>query len=153
MSVSAATRFLSKVEEGSPNECWPWMGGRFKDGNGVASYGAFTIGRRTIKAHRYAYAIAFGPFDTRLKVCHQCDNPMCCNPNHLWLGTYDDNNKDRNLKGRQAKGESVSTARLTEQQVIAIRDDPRTQRAIAAAYGLAKSTVGYIKSKRNWSYL
>ncbi len=100
-------RFLSKVNKSdSANECWEWTGGKFRRG-----YGAITISKRTIKAHRVAYYIANNKDPHPRLVLHSCDNPTCCNPSHLFEGTDQDNSDDRQKKGRTARGEK-SGARL-----------------------------------------
>lgn len=81
-----------------PTACWPWTRGRHKAGYGCVS------GRWY--AHRLAYEIARGPIPTGLHVLHRCDNPPCCNPAHLFLGTAADNSADKVAKGRQSRGEA-----------------------------------------------
>lgn len=93
--------FLERVERHGPDECWPWKGGKHENG-----YGYFRLGKKHMhKAHRVAYAFAHGFTPGDLFVLHKCDNPPCCNPAHLWLGTNLDNIADRDRKGRQAKGD------------------------------------------------
>ena len=75
--------------------CWEWMGGLFNSG-----YGAFSILHKSYRVHRIVYEQTIGPIPDGLLVCHSCDNPSCCNPNHLWLGTSKDNVVDREQKGR-----------------------------------------------------
>jgi transcriptional regulator with XRE-family HTH domain len=88
-------RFQRSVNRGLPDACWEWTQGR------VAGYGIFRFAGKTLKSHRVAYKIAFGPFDESLDVCHKCDNPPCCNPSHLFLGTTSDNMRDAVRKGRK----------------------------------------------------
>jgi hypothetical protein len=85
-------------------------------------------------------------------VRHKCDNPACVNPDHLELGTHADNVADRDARGRTARGERLH-AKLTEDDVLRIRADSRSHRAIGADYGVAHSTVGNIKRGRKWSHL
>lgn len=79
--------------------CWRWVGAIDRGG-----YGRFTVRRRAIRAHRYAWEAVNGPVPTGLCVCHHCDNPRCVRPDHLFVGTYADNNRDRDAKGRTARG-------------------------------------------------
>lgn len=95
MRKYSGVRFWSKVTRGSEDDCWPWTGGA-----GSKGYGNFTIREEQVSPHRYAYEFAFGRFDNLFIVLHKCDNPLCCNPKHLKLGTRADNTKDMNEKRR-----------------------------------------------------
>jgi hypothetical protein len=77
------------------NGCWDWTGGRSSDG-----YGQVRWYRRALRAHRVAYALAKGLIPKNLLVCHSCDNILCINPEHLWLGTVKANTQDMIRKGR-----------------------------------------------------
>ncbi len=89
-------RFWSKIDIKGPDECWEWKGGKSS-----AGYGVFEINKKYIGAHRFSYIINNGDIPDHTLVCHSCDNPPCCNPNHLFNGTYKDNAVDRNNKCRQ----------------------------------------------------
>ncbi len=69
-------------------------------------------------AHRVSYELHNGPIPSGMNVLHECDNPSCCNPNHLFLGTQIDNVADRTVKGRSARGGKIGTAKLTEQDPV-----------------------------------
>jgi DNA-binding CsgD family transcriptional regulator len=86
-------------------------------------------------------------------VCHHCDNPSCVNPQHLFLGTIQDNMDDRNAKGRQARGERNAPSKLTEAQVLAIRADSRTNREVALQYGVQENTVSNIRLRKTWQHV
>ena len=94
-------RFWSKIQRGHPNECWPWT-----SPSQVRGYGRFWIGsrsdgtRRPVVASRFAYEAEVGPIPDGMQVLHRCDNPPCCNPRHLFLGTHRDNVEDMVAKGR-----------------------------------------------------
>lgn len=101
-----AERFWEKVDRRSPDECWPWLG-RARTSFG---YGAFAIGRdRANRAHRIAWELTNGPVPVGLSALHRCDNPPCCNPAHLFLGTQADNIADMVAKGRhRPRGKAVA---------------------------------------------
>lgn len=94
--------FWSKVAKGAPSKCWPWRGLRNKH-----RYGRFqAVGFPETIAHRFAWTVTNGPIEGGLFVCHHCDNPPCCNPAHLFLGTPLDNNRDAMRKGRKRSGDN-----------------------------------------------
>lgn len=147
--------FLSKVDRFG--ECWIWTG--TKDRNG---YGRFT--RRingTPSAHRISWMIFRGPIPEGLFVLHDCpdgkDNPSCVNPDHLWLGTNQDNLKDRNNKKRHAHGERSGTAKLTEENVIDIRKlhdiDHLTDLDIAKRFKVSKAAIHYVVKRKSWKHV
>ena len=119
-------------------------------GYGVAWY----MGKKTM-AHRAAWLKANGPIPEGLCVLHRCDNPTCVNPNHLFLGTRGQNNADRAAKKRNAdiSGEKHPSAKLTEKQVLAIREDTRPHRVLADIYGVDASSISNIKRRRNWAHI
>src|ERR1700682_4170790 len=85
-------------------------------------YGRICVGGRAeLKAHRVAYALAYQRDPMDLKVLHTCDNPKCCNPDHLFLGTYKDNNNDRAKKGRSVYGSRSPHAKLKEADIPEIK--------------------------------
>lgn len=111
-------RFWSKVEIRTESECWPWKASvRRKD----EGYGAFWMNGRHHPSNRIAWTLINGEISDGLVVCHKCDNPGCCNPNHLFLGTPADNDADRVSKGRQCRGENQKNAVLNEVLVLVLR--------------------------------
>lgn len=104
---SVACRFWSKVNKSTEeNGCWTWTG--CKDGNG---YGMFTLGGRPQRAHRVAFEQWYGNIPPGQLACHRCDNPSCCNPEHLFLGSAGDNNRDRARKGRTSYAAAIEVMR------------------------------------------
>lgn len=153
MNIDSTTlkRFWSKVDV-VPGCCWEWQAGT--DGKG---YGKFRFQGKRWFAHRLAYALYVGHIPETLFVLHRCDNPSCVNPNHLFLGTQKENIQDAAKKGRlsERRGEKNTNARLTEEQVLAIRalKGKISQREIAALFGVARSTIDDIHSGRTWKHL
>ena len=142
-------RFWSKVAMAGPDDCWPWTAAQSRNG-----YGNFYVDGSWLGAHRVAHYLTYGVEPGEQHVLHACDNKLCCNPHHLWLGTNQENTADKMNKGRgnQARGEQQGSAKLIEEQVLAIRDDPRAHRAIAAEYGIHHSSVCSIKKRKTWGW-
>lgn len=144
-------RFWSKVERRNPDECWPWTAAKDKDG-----YGKFGVGGRTIRSNRYAYAVTSGEIPHGLFVCHICDNPACCNPGHLWAGTNADNLADKAAKGRAPHGSGHPNAKLTERDVVEIKDllamgVPTAM--VADIFGVVRRTVADISNGNTWGHV
>lgn len=157
---SPEERFWSKVNK-SDAGCWLWTGSLAKLG-----YGCFTIGAKgenyqEWRAHRYSWFLAHGDIPDGMNVCHRCDNPRCVNPDHLFLGTTADNIADKMHKGRQAQGEQVGCAKLSRDDVLAIRKlyieglnaKPRkySSRKLAKMYGVSKGAILSIVQGKTWS--
>lgn len=138
------------------DECWEWQGSTLPGG-----YGRVCRGRRTYLAHRLSYEFHVGPIPDGLLVCHRCDNRRCVNPQHLFLGTYLDNNRDMLSKGRGRvpRAEDHYAARLTNDMgqaiLAAIRTmPPRSGKVIAEQFGTTKATVSEVKlGKKRWAFL
>ena len=112
--------------------------------------------RRTgkyISIHRYMYEKYYGKIPIGILVCHRCDNKGCANPEHLFLGTYNDNNHDAIEKGRNMRGEKQNFAKLTEKKVRDIRKSNDPQKIIAKLYDISQSAVSLIKTRKNWAWL
>jgi hypothetical protein len=140
-------RFIAKA---GPRDCWEWQGTRDQDG-----YGRISVQRKTMAAHRLAFELGHGVSADGLHVCHSCDNPGCCNPAHLFLGTNTENHKDKVSKGRQACGEQANSV-LTDHQVRKIRRLAATgvfQREIALRFGISQPNVGYICRRDTWRHV
>lgn len=120
-------------------------------------YGKYTEQgtRKTKLAHRVAWEEANGPIPDGMCVLHECDNPPCVNDEHLFLGTREDNNKDRTVKGRSAKrqGHLNPNVKLTADTVRKIRRDSRSGKDTAKAYGISTSHVSEIRNGISWGHL
>lgn len=112
-------RFWSRVDgSDDPFSCWPFRGAMTKHG-----YGRVRVRQHNWRAHRFAWTISRGPIAPGLHVCHRCDNPSCCNPAHLFLGTQRENAGDMAAKGRaqRLRGSAKSNSVLTEECVRELR--------------------------------
>jgi hypothetical protein len=145
-------RFWSRVDKGSPDECWPWLRGCCS-----AGYGIISVAAKVCISSRLAYALSTNEEPGGLRVCHTCDNPPCCNPAHLFLGTDKDNMADMAAKGRRSyasiRGRANIRARLTEAQVLYIRSSPKPARLVGAELGVPSSTVSHVRRGRSWAWL
>ena len=136
-----------------PNGCWEWQGGKTR--NGYAKY-FHAESHRDYRCNRLAYFLYYLTDPAEKYVCHACDNPLCVNPLHLWLGTAQDNNADRANKDRsfRPKGERHPHARLTEQDIIQIRTDYASGRfrqcEMAIQYQISPSHIHNIVRNKRW---
>lgn len=150
LSTAAATGNFWKRVRKTPR-CWNWIGNVGTDG-----YGGLSVAANPTKAHRYSWVIHHGPIPNGLQVLHKCDNRVCVNPDHLFLGTTQDNMLDRDRKNRQVQGERHPSAKLTAQQVIEIRRRFKNgckkngTRPLAREFGLSKSTMTAVVRGQTW---
>lgn len=140
-----------------PNgDCLEWTGSRNEHG-----YGGLRVDGVLIKTHRYAYELAHGPLPIGLDVLHSCDNPPCCNIEHLRLGDAATNARDMVDRGRhglwthperRARGEANPSARLTESGVAAIRQliGARSLSSIAREFCVSVPTIARIRDGKTW---
>jgi hypothetical protein len=148
-------RFWRHVAKAGDDECWLWTGTLNAYG-----YGKLNVNGRRTQAHRFSYELAHGPIPDGLFVLHNCptgDTRNCVNPAHLWLGSQTDNMADMVMKGRHPRGASCYNAKLTDDQVRAIRrryiPGVVSQTQLAAEYGVARSLIGLIVSGQIWQHL
>ena len=130
------------------SKCWLWIGSTDTCGYGVwHAHGEHS-------AHRASYVMNVGPIGG-LHVLHKCDQPNCVNPEHLSLGTHQDNMADLRAKGRAygAKGAANFGAKLNETQVLAIMSDPRSCAEISKQYGVTATMVDKIRNGKSWTHL
>ncbi len=136
------------------NGCWLWAGSHISDG-----YGSVSIGGKPTRAHRAFYSHFVGPIPDGMFVCHKCDVRPCVNPDHLFLGTNQDNVDDRERKGRNKlppKGEQHNHAKLTESQVIEARflwQSGRSQNSLAKQFGVCAKTMREAVTGKSWKSL
>jgi hypothetical protein len=146
-------RFWSKVNIKSENECWEWI--KFKNKKG---YGLFGLNAIPEGAHRVSWRFTYGDIPESLCVLHKCDNPACCNPAHLFLGTNQDNVNDRVAKNRSSdlRGSKHYRAKLTEIKVLEIRSLYKMgirQSSIAKTYKVNQGTISNIIDKKTWTHI
>jgi hypothetical protein len=139
-------RYLVDPETG----CWNWTGVVSREG-----YGRTTIkGQWQSKTiHRLAWENANGPIPAGLLVCHRCDNRRCCNPDHLFLGTSQDNSDDMRSKGRSAYGERHPQARLTEALAAEILISSEPNRTLAKRYGVPEYLISNVRHGISWGHV
>jgi len=127
--------------------CWNWSGVLHKQG-----YGMIRSGRTHHLTHRASYKVFKGEIPDGLFVCHRCDNRKCVNPDHLFLGTVQDNQRDMKSKDRSMFGEKSSAAKLKESDVLQILSlkGGMTQRAIAKMFNVSPSLVCMILKGAVW---
>ena len=149
ISEATAERFWAKVTRPSPEACWEWTA--FVDRHG---YGRFTYNGDMVQTHRFSYQLAHqaqlsGPLPTDIEVCHRCDNPKCCNPAHLFLGTHQDNMTDMSTKKRaRTLATSVKVTRSVKQAIRAAWDTEKVTKAeLAERFGVHITTVTSIIQK------
>lgn len=159
-SPTLAKRLWSRIDRLGPDECWPWTGYADRHGYGRISVGLDVNGRAVqVPASRAAWMLVndrFLPSDVLIR--HSCDNPPCCNPAHLEVGTHADNNRDMVERGRAiyVQGERIAQAKLTEDEVreiVTMRGEGRTLKEIAAHFGVHFGTVQLILLGKTWTHV
>lgn len=158
-SKSIEMRFWEKVRKGETDECWEWQGAKSRDGYGrLRRPGPAKTEHRDLRAHHIAWQIENGPVPQGMCVLHKCDNPPCCNPKHLFLGTRTVNNADKKEKGRSADrhGTNNSNVKLTEGDVIEIRKLASlgmSQMQVAALFSVKQPQISRIVRGESWGSL
>ncbi len=173
--------FWARVKQGSESECWEWQGPRMFPPN--MPYGVVNTPRSrgapwSFRSHRVAWELTHGAItDPALCVCHHCDNPPCCNPKHLFLGTQADNTEDMFLKGREKylsgdehwsaqhpeylqhmpRGEDNKNHRLKTEEVVRIRALYATKkysyRDLEPMFGVSDVTIMSVVLRRTWKHV
>lgn len=136
-------------------DCWEWTASLFSNG-----YGQFRVGKKKVKAHRFAFRVFNGRILPELFVCHSCDNPKCVRPSHLFAGSAKENAQDRDSKGRgkaifpRLIGENNPAHKTDEQTVKLIRKKRQEQNTtfeqLASDFGLSLSQIANIIHRRSW---
>jgi len=150
-SDTIRARFERKFIPEPNSGCWLWTGSVNRAGYGQIQRGGRAAG--PINAQRASWLIYRYELRPEQFVCHHCDNKLCVNPDHLFIGSHADNMADMRHKGRSCFGEKNRQALLTEKQVILIRNDRRSPALIGRDHGISPAYVAKIKSGYRWSYL
>lgn len=146
--------FWAQVDIRDDNECWNWTG-YLRDHTKVRR-GHYRVNNKAWITSRYAWYLTHGDIPEGMFVCHTCDNGLCCNPNHLFLGTPKDNTQDMIRKGRKViqRGEDDPKSKLTWEQVREIRrrweEGNVTQPSLGRQYGVSRSAIESIVLFHNW---
>jgi hypothetical protein len=144
-------RYNAKINKQDISGCWLWTGATLPNGYGYTYAGKE---RGVIYAHRAALELLLGRFITPgMDACHSCRNRNCVAPHHLREDTRKANMMDKIKDGTMPRGEKNKSAKLTEEQVRAIRQDPRKLKEIAADLDINLNTVWAIKARRSWAWL
>ena len=148
-------RVMKHVVSAKKGECWNRTVAKiYKFGDGNA-YSIIKIGGKNYKAHRVIYEIVFRKLTAGECVLHRCDNPSCCNPDHLFVGTQLDNIRDRDNKGRTADKRGIKNGRsdLTEDGVRFIRSSDKRVSVLAKKFKVSRQTVHEIKTGKKWKHV
>lgn len=144
-------RFWSYVDVQSDSECWNWIGAISGSG-----YGNIKIYNKYYRAHRIAYYIHYQKDPGEFLVCHECDNKLCVNPHHLFLGTQQENIQHALDTGLISYvGSLHPQTRLLESDILEIRElqGTITQKEISKIYCVSQPTINHIMSRKTWRHI
>lgn len=150
MTATRASRFWPKVDKsGGPEACWPWTASRNLERGGYGQFGCE-------RAHRVALELSGVDVPTGAHVLHSCDNPPCCNPTHLRIGSNTENIADMRSRARDIKGSQSHLAKLTEADSVEIRrlyaSGTMLQREIALRFGVNQVQVSRAIRGKTWKH-
>lgn len=147
-------RLWPKVAVADDDDCWPFKGAKTARGYGKIGSGGHK--GKTLLAHRVMFAWCHGPITSDDVILHRCDNPTCCNPDHLRRGTLSDNTQDMLAKGRHFtpwRGEQAAHSKLAETDVREIRASPLGYRRLAKQYGVSIGAIRAIRRGKTWKHV
>lgn len=149
---SLPDRFWARVDRSAgPDACWPWRGRV----NKTTGYGVLMSEGAPLGAHRTAYVLAVSEIPAGMQICHRCDNPPCCNPGHLFLGTHRENHADKVAKGRHTHGLRHHKTKLTVEEVrevLDLKNSGSRTRVIAARFRISSPLVNAIARGKHWTF-
>ena len=152
--LSEYERFLKRVQTDDPDKCWNWLGSSNKKG----WHGQWRNQSGGIElAHRAAWRLMKGSIPQGMCVLHHCDNPVCVNPTHLFLGSQSDNCKDMWAKGRARPktnyGEKHGMSKLNSEKVLEIRSSNLSNKELGEKFSVSSTTICDVRKRRIWKHL
>lgn len=150
---------IPKNDEEQKTNCWLWNRSITPTTDYPRFYCKDWIKNKKVmyRIHRFSYETFVGPIPNGMCVLHRCDNKKCANPHHLFLGTVSDNNKDRNKKGRQAKGIKHASAKLDDASVKKLRElyssGMYTIRSLGKLFGVSHTVARRAAVKLTWRHI
>lgn len=148
LTLRQSQRLWSKIDIRGLKECWPWLASTTRGG-----YGQFRVNGSYYVVTRVVYRDSYGTDPGDLFVCHECDNPPCCNPSHFFLGDGLANHGDKASKGRSLKGSNNPASKLVEEHALDIYESTIETRHLADKYGVSGTIVRGIRAGRLWRHI
>lgn len=150
-------RIEGKVRRDPVTGCQVWQGAVSGGCDGSMKYGYIRVSGKSLRVHRVAYEIHNGPIPVGMVICHSCDNPLCVNPDHMTLGTQNDNMQDmiEKRRARHAVGEA-NNSKLKESEVLemlSLSAKGASASSLATRYGVHPATIRKIVLGKKWAYL
>jgi len=160
MDTSLWDRYWTMTEVDDSTGCRLWTGSRVNKPDGTKTYGKIEIDGKFVYAHRMAWALYRGFIPAGMCICHKCDNPQCCNIDHLFMGTKKENSQDSVRKGRMHSGETSGRSKLTDAKVKVIRqtyeekaDKVGIVKALALLFDVTRVTIYRVINRETWNHI
>lgn len=149
--MQITNKVLKKIEANifySPDGCWYWLGSSFLQ----SMRARISINGKWFTTARIVYELRKGPIG-ELWVLHTCDNQLCINPDHLYLGTREDNNRDKIIRDRCVKGERCRLSKLKEPDVMEILQSSEGHSSLGRKFNVSPQTIFNIRARKNWKHV